>query len=661
MADMEMEMETDDETLVKLAAGGSMDYSTWPLLLSTIVSRIEKIAYNDFPIPRIPQPVAAPPPPPPPEPRFLAPLPSSDPADASSTQNEAGSTSTGSSQETNKENAAPTPTPPTTSAPAATAAPPPLEPGTMPPQIVAMVAEITGILNESFHTYPPHTIQRLAELVLLPRQHYKSLPSYLHAVDRVVHVTSGNNLYPLPPAIPDMSPMSLSGPNGVVDQGPLPQENGVDTSLAWASTSNGNGSVGSDEALGGALLTPIPWLQRRATDGGSESGESSTLGSEGGPSPLSQGQGPPPQQRSQPQTGRQFETRTESTETIDGPNGVGSIETVVISVNGMSSIGAGQQQRVITQGELIRQEQRAGVVPVSQLQRAGPLVVTSSSSATPSATPPAAGEPAAAASETDTKMDDGEAPKEATNEKPDEEMADEEEGPHARGPDIIGAADMGPQNPTSSTFSISSGGNVEMRGIDVEAAVGRKAGETSSTPEISSEDESAVMTPSSSSEDAADQGKDSSEDKAGKTKDTAQKKEDEKEEDDSLKRDEAQHPEDAETTPSSATLSARASPTPSKRGAEDDADAESASSKRLRGEDETAGDSAAAGTAPAQEEPARPEEEEKEGKADGDIALPDRAAQAPAGGADAATAANTGADGQKEIDRDEAKPDESTG
>ncbi|KUI62984.1 hypothetical protein VP1G_10108 [Cytospora mali] len=632
--DMEMEMETDDETLVKLAAGGSMDYSAWPLLLSTIVSRIEKIAHNDFPIPRIPQPVAAPAPPPPPEPRFLAPLPSSDPPDASSTPNEAGSSSTGSSQETNKENAAPAPIP-STPTPAASAAVPPLEPGTLPPQIIAMIAEITGILNEAFHTYPPHTIQRLAELVLLPRQHYKSLPAYLHAVDRVVHVTSGNNVYPLPPAIPDMSPMSLSGPNGLVDQGPLPQENGVDTSLAWASTSNGNGSVGSDEALGGALLTPIPWLQRRATgDGGSESGESSTLGSEGGPSPLAQSQGPAPQQRSQPQAGRQFETRTESTETIDGPNGVGSIETVVISVNGMPSIGAGQQQRVITQGELIRQEQRAGVVPVSQLQRSGPLVVTSSSTA-PSGTPPAAGGPggpggpSAAATETDTKMEDGEAPKDASDERPDEEMVDEEEGPHARGPDIIGAADMGPQNPTSSTFSISSGGNVEMRGIDVEAAVGRKAEVPPTTADTSSDDEPTVLTPVSS-EDTAGQGQDSKAEQEGDTKPN-----------------EAQSSEDADTTPSSATISGRASPTPSKRGAEDNGDAESVSSKRFKGpdgEDEATGDTATT-------EPPKSEED----KSDGDITLPDQAARGLSGAADTDASADS-----QEKGKDEAKPDNST-
>ncbi|KKY39238.1 hypothetical protein UCDDA912_g00796 [Diaporthe ampelina] len=554
--------------------------SEWPLLLSTIISRLDKIAKNDFPIPRIPE-SASPVAPSPQEPRFLAPLPSSDALEPppSSAPNEATS-SADSSQETNKENAAPTP-PTSAPAPTATPAPPaaatPPEPGTLPPQIVAMIAEINGVLNESFHTYPPHTIQRLAELVLRPRQHYKSLPSYLHAVDRVVHVTSGNNTYPLPPAIPDMSSMSLGGPNGVMDQG-QPQENGPDSSMAWVSTSNGN-AIGSDEALGGALLTPIPWLQRRSSvnrdgDGGSESGESSTLGSDGGPSPLAANQAPAASQRSSSQqSSRQFETRTESTETIDGPNGVGSIETVSISVNGIPPMGSAAQQRVITQGELIRQEQRAGVVPVSQLQRSGPIVVTSSSE-TSTTTSTDDGSEAADAANNDTAMGDGESdgqpPKDTSSEKPDEEMPDEEEAPHARGPDIIGAADMGPQAPTSSSFSLSSGGNMEVRGIDVEAAVGRKheapATATAAADEApdSSDDGAAIMTPASSEE-------------GGEAKIAEQAADKDK---------------DAEmgTAPRSGTLSARASPTPSsKRGAEDDADAESggSSSKRLK---EDAGD-----------------------------------------------------------------------
>ncbi|KAG8159596.1 hypothetical protein KVR01_010233 [Diaporthe batatas] len=597
-----MEMDSDDETLRSLAAGNPMDYSTWPLLLSTIISRLDKIAKNDFPIPRIPEP-ASPVAPSPQEPRFLAPLPSSDALEPppSSAPNQPTSEAD-SSQDTNKENAAPTPptsapAPPPAPAPSAAATSAP-EPGTLPPQIVAMIAEINGVLNESFHTYPPHTIQRLAELILGPRQHYKSLPSYLHAVDRVVHVTSGNNTYPLPPAIPDMSSMTLGVPNGVMDQGHGNHESGPDTSMAWVSTSNGN-AIGSDEALGGALLTPIPWLQRRSSgnrdgDGGSESGESSTLGSDGGPSPLASNQSPaassssPSQRSSSQQSSRQFETRTESTETIDGPNGVGSIETVSISVNGIPPMGSAAQQRVITQGELIRQEQRAGVVPVSQLQRSGPVVVTSSSSAEGATASPADDGSSTDAADNDTPMGEagagaeGEQPKDTSSDRSDEEMPDEEEAPHARGPDHIGAADMGPQAPASSSFSLSSGGNMEVRGIDVEAAVGRKheaapAPAAAETPD-SSDDGAAIMTPASSSEGGGDDA--TKEEAADKT---------------AAEQQQQQQQQDKETKTSSSssspgTLSARASPTPSsKRGAEDDEDAGAAggSHKRLK---EDAGD-----------------------------------------------------------------------
>ncbi|KAF3764626.1 hypothetical protein M406DRAFT_230316, partial [Cryphonectria parasitica EP155] len=335
-----------------------------------------------------------------------------------------------------------------------------LEPGSLPPQIIAMVSEITGVLCETFHTYPPHTIQRLAELILEPRRHYRSLPSYLHAVDRVVHVTSGNNIYPLPPAVSDMSHLSI---NGTADDN---HEEGGSVEGEAGSAAPTGALVGSDEALGGALLTPIPWLARRG-----------------------QGQG----------QGRQFEpqVRTESTETIEGPNGVGSIETVTVSINGISSMSAAQQQRVITQGELIRQEQKAGVVPVSQLARSGPVVASSPSAAAASTT--TAGEEGA-----DTTMAEGEGegedgvPRDNNSEKSDEDMADEDETPHARGPDIIGAADMGPQTPTSSTFRISSGGNVEVRRIDVEAAVGRKHEAQAPT----ADDEGATTTHSETSDDA---------------------------------------------------------------------------------------------------------------------------------------------------------------
>ncbi|PSR94520.1 hypothetical protein BD289DRAFT_136058 [Coniella lustricola] len=437
-----MQMESSDEaTLRSLAAGDSMDYSTWPLLLATIVSRIDKIAHHDFPIPRLPQPAA------PaassssvPEPRFLAPLPSSPEPNVPSSSVDRGSEHTtpiansveSSQEETNKENAAPGPplSDAQPSSPAAEQHPPPLpssgsqpagtEPASdvLPPQITAMLAEITGILNETFHTYPPHTIQRLAELVLEPRRHYRSLPSYLHAVDRIVHVTSGNNIYPLPPAIPDMSHMSVNGVTDAHDDGSV--DGRPSSAAVWASSSIG-APIGSDEALGGALLSPIPWLMRPTTNGDdAESDTGSEPGSFGANeiSPSSVGgalasshqqqqnssvsQHRPGQGQGQQHFERQV--RTESTETIEGPNGMGSIETVTVSINGISSLGAAQQQRVITQGELIRQEQRSGTGPAGQSTRGGPVVATVSSateelSSSPSSTPEDA--------ENDTTMTEG--------------------------------------------------------------------------------------------------------------------------------------------------------------------------------------------------------------------------------------------------------------
>ncbi|KAL7817412.1 hypothetical protein V8C26DRAFT_399067 [Trichoderma gracile] len=268
-----------------------------------------------------------------------------------------------------------------------------------------MVDEIKSHIA-SFKSYPPHTIQRIAELILRPRAHYKALASYLHALDRVAAVTSGTDTYPLPPPIPDMSSIQLNGD----------EPNDPAMAVSWSNPAAV--AVGSDEALGGALLTPIPWLIRRSTP------------------PESVGEAAP--------AGAQI--HSESTETIDGPNGVGSIETVSVSINGVPSMGA---SRGVTQGELLRQEQRAGIVPVSQLTKGHDMMGEG-------------GRGAPAPSE-DHPMGDEE----------DEEEGEEgeEEAPHVRGPDEIGIGDTGPQ---SETTSVVGDDGIEMQGIDLEAAVGRK-------------------------------------------------------------------------------------------------------------------------------------------------------------------------------------------
>ena len=236
--------------------------------------------------------------------------------------------------------------------------------GTLPPQLLSLLTSIQTCLRNSFSDAPPHTAQRLAELVTQPRSHYRTLPSYLRALDRVVSVSSPATIFPLP--------NTTSSAHGSYLNGTI--------------TPVGKDDPDPDETLGGAALTPIPWLRETPQ---SSSGER-MVGSD---------------------------LRTESTSVIDGPNGVGSVETVTVAINGNTRQSP---NTAVTQGELIRQEQEAGVVPVPMARSTAPL-------------------------DTGRKKED----------------ADEDEVvPHARGPEVIGMEDMGPQALSS--------------GFDVEAALGRK-------------------------------------------------------------------------------------------------------------------------------------------------------------------------------------------
>ncbi|KAI4093527.1 MAG: hypothetical protein LQ339_007665 [Xanthoria mediterranea] len=235
--------------------------------------------------------------------------------------------------------------------------------GTLPPQLLSLLSSVQLNLRRSFSEAPPHTAQRLAELVTQPRSHYRTLLSYLQALDRVVSVSSPATIFPLP--------NTSSGAHGSYLNGTI--------------TPAGTTDSDPEETLGGAALTPIPWLRETLHASSGERMVGSDL-------------------------------RTESTSVIDGPNGVGSVETVTVAVNGNTR----QTPVAVTQGELIRQEQEAGVVPVPAARSTAPLDVGRRK----------------------------------------EEAEDEEVVPHARGPEVIGMEDMGPQG--SST------------GFDVEAALGRK-------------------------------------------------------------------------------------------------------------------------------------------------------------------------------------------
>lgn len=197
-------------------------------------------------------------------PELAASFSSSQPSSSPSSHEPSGSLPPSSS---NKENAPPSnlqtpprptaPLPPTSSASSERVPDSQPEPATprptdnvLPPPLLLLLNSIKSTLRSYFSSKPPHTIQRLAELILYPTRHYRTLPAYLRAVDRVVAVSSTADIFPLQQT-------------GVLGDGNL--ANGV---------SNGRGggfmmdnTLGSDESLGGALLTPIPWLTNTGLEG----------------------------------------------------------------------------------------------------------------------------------------------------------------------------------------------------------------------------------------------------------------------------------------------------------------------------------------------------------------------------------------------------------
>jgi hypothetical protein len=208
-------------------------------------------------------------------------------------------------------------------------------------------------------------VQRLAELVLEPKKRYKFLPPYLRALDRVVSVSSPLSLFPLPLAVLPTAVGMINGTSAINTTTP---------------------TLGSDESLGGALLTPIPWLQNRG----------------------------------------QNELVSESTEIVDGPNGAGRIETVTV---GMLT---GRQRPDAAPANPVAQiasshpdgEGLPSTGPVTQGE-AG-IVLNNPHSLTTSPTRATYGESDGGSTILDT-------------------VEAEEEPLHARGPEAIGMEDTGPQ------------------------------------------------------------------------------------------------------------------------------------------------------------------------------------------------------------------------
>lgn len=345
-----------------------------------------KIVHNDFPLPAIAASAEA----------IVPPAPVILPSNSDITPEAQPPSST------DKENALPRPPVPSFGAVIPSAREQPAD-SPLPRELYHLYASSRSTLESSFTESPPYTIQRLAELVLHPKKYYRHLPPFLAALDRVVSVTSPVNNFPLAQA-------NIDAAGGFLANG--------DPSEALTEREG----LGSDESLGGALLTPIPWLKR-------ENGH--------------------------------HDFRSEGSQTIEGPNGTGLVETVSVSANGLTTTTTSEEEEPlsheqalraeggVTQGELLRQEQEAGIVPVGQEVPRRTLV--------PGGTTSAVGHESTLAQE------------EEQGEKP-------EDHAHARGPEKIGAEDMGPQDTAIGVT----------RPLNMEAAAGR-----AKSPEATRDDKDA--------------------------------------------------------------------------------------------------------------------------------------------------------------------------
>ncbi|KAB8339239.1 hypothetical protein FH972_022173 [Carpinus fangiana] len=198
-----------------------------------------------------------------------------------------------------------------------------------------------------------------------------------------------------------------------------------------------------DDSLGGALLTPIPWLRANGGDGGDGGSNSSVSGRERSSSPLD----------------ADADGIATSSSPLSGASSPGH-ERASVSPSpiepGEDNVTPGSGG--ITQGELPRQEQTASdpPAPVSSLPSRAHLAAASPEEA----------------EALDVRRDIGDQgiPLQGdgvVNSAIEDRNRDEKhEQPHARGPDLIGMEDTGKQDPHSH-----GGGSGQV--LDIEAAVGR--------------------------------------------------------------------------------------------------------------------------------------------------------------------------------------------
>ncbi|PYH84486.1 hypothetical protein BO82DRAFT_352039 [Aspergillus uvarum CBS 121591] len=267
-------MSLDEESLETAVNGGAIDSSKWPNLVEPLLERLQHNVYNAFPMPRVPAAPAQPPTLP-----SAATILAQDPTATTNNSTSASNSADTSDPPNLQTPPQPTATSPTTTPLSSSERIPDSQPDpssssttnapTLPAPLDHLLTAVSTNIRTLFASKPPHTIQRLAELILRPTAHYRTLPAYLRAVDRVVSVTSPADIFPFQTTTGTQQPVlpHHQQPNGTLN-GSAAAAAATEPSFMFSV----DNALGSDESLGGALLTPIPWLHNAASspDGDSD-------------------------------------------------------------------------------------------------------------------------------------------------------------------------------------------------------------------------------------------------------------------------------------------------------------------------------------------------------------------------------------------------------
>lgn len=291
-----------------------------------------------------------------------------------------------------------------------------------PPAMLALHQATENTFRVRFPKYPPWTIQRLAELMLEPQRGNRTLGSFLRSLEVTLSASSSTTAFPSNEALLAGSGTIISMQGG--GELPATSSTGLSQSMQIASISS-NVDTSSDEAIGGALLTPISWLQTRAV--GETHGRRERIGAS--------------QLQSDSAAGKHISAVSDFDEQYGRMDG----DTRGIYEDGEQELAI-QSELPAGNSERVNHEHREASLPMTQQSSAqasseggaavsqGELLQMEQSSDNDSSTIDTGGTVAPIQGDHTASVGSEEAVR-----------PDDEEHPHARGPSEIGIEDTGPQ------------------------------------------------------------------------------------------------------------------------------------------------------------------------------------------------------------------------